>query len=222
MATTKIVRSPDRLNVESGGEIEVDSGGTLTVESGGSLVLDSGHTLTINGSAVSLGTGITAGSMTTVSEAGAIVRESTITLSSDTVAMTDATTNGCHGSLLIGTFPVGGVSVLGCRGTFSSIEAGAGGVGDAASLVISVGSATVGTDNATLTTTEANILPSTAATLSSGKNTTVDAATTAGCFLNGASSAAKIYLNFAVPDADSSGNDTITVSGTVKLQWLGL
>lgn len=37
--------------------------------------------------------------------------------------------------------------------------------------------------------------------------------------LDGLSSAVDVYLNFGVADADSSGNATVTVSGTIYLVW---
>ncbi len=156
----------------------------------------------------------------TVTENVGAINRSTIPLSSVSVTMTDATTSGCHGSYQAYTFPAGLILVLGVV-TDLTLLAGAGGIADGAALVASVGSATVGTNNATLTTTEADMVPSTACTLSSGAGT-FKGESTAVCFIDGTGTAGKVYVNLAVPDADSSASDTITVSGSIVVSWVAL
>jgi hypothetical protein len=87
-----------------------------------------------------------------------------------------------------------------------------------AAVVGSIGSTTVGTDNATLTTTEANIMPSTVSTLTAGAGA-CDGESTAAVVLDGTATAAKAWLNFAIPDAGATGNDALTVTGTVTIVW---
>lgn len=43
-----------------------------------------------------------------------------------------------------------------------------------------------------------------------------------GLVVNGISSAADIYLNFGVADGDSSANSTVTVTGTIIIDWMTL
>lgn len=142
----------------------------------------------------------------------------TLTLSGLAVTMTDAGAAGCHGSAPLLTFPEGNIVILGAV-TDLAIVAGAGGIGDTAAVVGAIGSTATATDNATLTSTEANIVPSTAGTLTDGAGN-VDGQSTAPVTLDGTASAAVARLNLAVPDADSSASDTLTVTGTVTITWL--
>lgn len=147
------------------------------------------------------------------------VKTSTLTLSELSVAMTDAGAAGCHGSHKLLTLPAGNIVFLGATCDLA-ITAGAGGISDTAAVVAGVGTVTVGTDNATLTLTEQNLVPSTAATLTDGVGSAKGKSVTAGiAVFDGTSTATEAWLNFAVPDSDSTGDDTLTVSGTVTLLW---
>ena len=139
-----------------------------------------------------------------------------LTLDDYSVTMTDATTAGSHGKIKIYDFPEGTVQILGA--TLGVAIARVGTALTATSAVVTaLGSATVGTNDATLTTTEANIVPSTAATLTDGAGSAAGAST-AALTLTGAPASA--YLNFATPDAGSTGNDALLVNGTVTLTYV--
>jgi hypothetical protein len=154
------------------------------------------------------------------SSAGAI--KTVMTLDSVVIDMTDATTAGSHGSLKLYDFPECNLLFLG--GTCDLvITAGEGGITDTAAVVGSVGTVTVGTDNATLTTTEADLIPSTASPLTAGAGVTKGKTLTAGVVVfDGTGTAKDAFLNFAVPDADSTADDTLIVSGTITLVWSNL
>jgi hypothetical protein len=154
------------------------------------------------------------------SSAGAI--KTVMTLDSVVITMTDATTAGSHGSLKLYDFPECNLLFLG--GTCDLvITAGEGGITDTAAVVGSVGTVTVGTDNATLTTTEADLIPSTASPLTDGAGETKGKTVTAGVVVfDGTGTAKDAWLNYAVPDADSTANDTLIVSGTITLVWANL
>ena len=173
--------------------------------------------IAMQGGGTAVGTG---GTGVTVSQAAPQVVTTTLTVDGLSVTMTDAGAAGSHGTASLFTFPAGNIVILGAI-TDLALVAGAGGIGDTAAVVASVGSAAVGTDNATLTSTEANIVPSTAATLSSGAGT-AKGESTAPVTLDGTSSAAVARLNLAVPDGDSSASDTLAVTGTVKITWINL
>lgn len=166
--------------------------------------------------------GAAASTSVAVSESSAGAIKTVMTLSNVSIAMTDATTAGSHGSLKLYDFPQCNLLFLG--GTCDLvITAGAGGITDTAAVVGSIGTTTVGTDNATLTTTEADLIPSTASTLTAGVGATKGKTVTAGVVVfDGTATAKDAYLNFAVPDADSTANDTLTVSGTITLVWSNL
>lgn len=146
-----------------------------------------------------------------------ILRKTVFTLTAHSVTMTDAGAAGCHGNVQLCDFPVGLVHILGATMSLAT-TAGSGGITDTAAVVQSVGTAAVGTGDATLTTTEADIIPSTAGTLSGGVGAPVGVSTTPAVF-DGHSTAKKAYLNFAVPDAGSSASDTLAVTGTVTVFW---
>jgi hypothetical protein len=159
----------------------------------------------------------TAGTSTAASEAVVFKKSTVLTITALSVTMTDAGAAGSHGSAVIYTFPQGLIVVESCV-TDLAITAGAGGLTDTSAIVGAVGSAATGTDNATLTTTEANIVPSTTATLTDGVGA-MDGESTAVAYLDGTASAAVARLNFATPDAGSTANDTLEVTGTVTINW---
>jgi hypothetical protein len=177
----------------------------------------------LNGVATSLdGPGAAAGTGVTAREYAldprGVFHQTVLTVSGLAVAMTDAGAAGCHGTQKVYDFPAGLIGVLGCV-TDLTFTAGSGGIADTAAVVGAIGSATVGTNNDTLTSTEADILPSTAATLTGGVGA-CDGENTAVAVLNGTATAIDANLNIAVPDAGSSASDTITVSGSVTFTWM--
>jgi hypothetical protein len=136
------------------------------------------------------------------------------------ITMTDAGAAGCHGAVQLYDFPACVVSFLGASSDLQ-ITAGAGGITDTAAVVGAVGTATVGTGDATLTTTEADIIPSTAATLTGGVGDCDGQSTTALlATFDGTATAKDAFLNFAVPDAGSTANDTLSVTGSVTVVWI--
>ncbi len=179
-----------------------------------------GGTLAVTGAVTTgYGNGAKNGAAVSVVEQGnGVVHKTILTLTALSISMTDATTAGCHGSHKLYDFPAGNIAILGATCNLTT-AAGVGGISDTAALVGSVG-----TGDATLTSTEANIIPSTSGTLSGG-NGTLKGASTAGATLDGTTTtgaAIDAYLNIAVPDAGSTGNDTLTVSGTITISWINL
>lgn len=153
-----------------------------------------------------------------VAESSMGINKTVITLAAVSIATTDNTTNGANGNKELYDFPAGNILVLG--GITNLTTLGAGGVTATAALVGAVGTVVAAAD-ATLTSTEANIIPSTAGTLV-GSVGVLKGKSTAPVTLDGTSSAIKAYLNVAIPDAGTSANGTVTVSGTVTLFWMNL
>lgn len=150
------------------------------------------------------------------------VFKQTLTLTNTVITMTDAGAAGSHGSLKVMDFPAGNIAFLGAT-TDLAIVAGEGGITDTAAVVGGVGTATVGVDNATLTTTEQDLVPSTAATLTGGAGAFDGQSLTAGiAVFDGTATPIDAWLNFAIPDAGSTANDTLTVNGTITLVWANL
>lgn len=167
--------------------------------------------------------GTVAGTGVTLVENGdGTMHKTVFTLTGLAITMTDAVAAGCHGSQKIYDFPAGNIYILGAT-TDLTTTAGAGGITDTAAVVGAVGTVAAATDNATLTGTEADIVPSTAGTLTAGAGTLLGKSVTAtGAVFDGTGTAKDAILNFAVPDADSTANDTLTVSGTITLAWINL
>lgn len=162
----------------------------------------------------------TAGTGCTATEYGnGVVHQTVLAVSALSVTMTDAGAAGCHGTSNLYSFPAGGVTILGATADLT-LTAGAGGIGDTAAAVWSVGTAAVGTDNAALTTTEADIVSSVASTLVGGTKNAQGAGPATVTFFDGTGTAKIARLNIAVPDAGSSASDTFTVAGTVNVSWL--
>lgn len=126
----------------------------------------------------------------------------------------DGTTSGGGGSLLY-TFPVGMVLPVGGSSNLTIAASGD------KSFLASIGSAAADTGG-TLTSTEITFLPSTAATTTSGAGTCKMKATVLapvpGVWLDGTSTAAKMYLN-ACLNADATGVEDLLFSGTVVYRW---
>lgn len=142
-----------------------------------------------------------------------------ITLAAESVAFVDATTAGSHGGHQLLTFPEGQILILAAK-TDLAVLAGAGGIADDAAIVAALGTIVVTTANDALTSTEADIIASTAVTLTAGAGNFDAATIAAGIALDGTATAKDVWLNFAVPDADSSADDTLAVTGTIDLFWL--
>jgi fibronectin-binding autotransporter adhesin len=141
---------------------------------------------------------------------------------SGTLTMThNGTVNGASGSALLGTLPAGYTWLMGGEGSLTITRAGtnATGIAQTAACVVAVGTTATGTDNATLLTTEANIIGSTAFTMASGttQSTLIPAGTING--YNGGSAGTPIYLNAAIPAAGVTGNSALAVSGYVSVAY---
>lgn len=91
---------------------------------------------------------------------------------------------------------------------------------------VGVGTVTA-SNNATLATTEQNIIPTTATPQASSSATTCDAVSTGTehAIVDGTTTALDLYLNFLVDDADHDVTSTPTnliVNGTLTVHWLFL
>jgi hypothetical protein len=147
-------------------------------------------------------------------------QEVVLTLTAQSITTTDAGANGAHGSKLIYTMPAGNIAILGATTDLTISRVGTN-LTTAAAVVAALGTTATATDNSTLTTTEANIIPSTVATLTAGAGV-AKGESTAGTTFDGTSVAVPVYLNFAVPDAGSTGNDALLVNGTIKIAYVNL
>lgn len=145
------------------------------------------------------------------------IQTAVLKLTNTPIPTVDATTNGAQGSLKVFTFPAGVITIVGASTDLTIARVGTA-IAAGAAVVGAVGSVTAGVD-ATLTSTEANIVGSTVSTLTAGAGVT-KGVNGSPVTLNGTQTNAAAWLNFAIPDADSSGNDTLTVNGTITINYL--
>ena len=204
-----------QLGETDGTELHTVLGTEVMTLSGGDVVSVAPQT--------SVGVGAKAGgSAVTVVETGdGAIHRTTLTLTSLSVTMTDATTNGCHGTVKLYDFPEGAIQILGGSMNLTTL-AGSGGIADGAALVGGLGTSAIGTNNATLTSTEQDLLSSTAGTLTAGAGTLKKYSSLIATAYDGTATPVDAILNIAVPDADSSASDTVAVSGTIILIWANL
>ncbi len=124
-----------------------------------------------------------------------------------------------HGTgIKIYDFPAGDILILGatCDGVVASVNTDGGG----ATFPLSLGSV-VASDDATLTGTEADIIPST--TVVDGSSSDFHASLAASIlFQRAGGTDLDLYLNAAVTNAVSTGAVTIEVTGTVTISWMNL
>jgi len=138
----------------------------------------------------------------------------TLTFVNTSVPLTDAGASGAGGGIRIYGFQQGNVKIDNLRVNLTTARLGTN-LTTTAALVASLGTVAAAAD-ATLTSTEADIASSTTATLTAGAGTFTKIAT-APVYLDGTGTAKDVYLNFAVPDAGSAGNDSVVVNGTITL-----
>ena len=163
--------------------------------------------------------GVVAGTGVTISnEDVGQVHQTVITLTNLAVTTTDATTDGAYGSQKIYDLPAGAMLTLGAR-TKLTITAAAG-ISASGTVKHALGTVAVSASDA-LTSTLANILPSTNTTLSSSAGTGLGVST-AVCFADGTVTLVDVILNFGIADASTTTNSTLTVSGTITLTWINL
>lgn len=144
----------------------------------------------------------------------------TLTLTNFPVATVDTGGTSGNGSAPLYTFPRGSIQLLGAVENLTLVAAA--GITATAALLTGIGSVAAAAD-ATLTGTEVDFVPSFASTLTGSAGVAKGLGVTGKFFDNTTTTNATqlaARLNFAIPDAGSSANSTITVSGTVTLTWI--
>lgn len=138
-----------------------------------------------------------------------------------TLTTTANGTNGSTASGLLFTAPPGVVWLHPGGGSLALSRAGtnATSITTAAAAVVALGTSQPGTDNATLTSTEANVIPSTAFTFSSGATSNTLTPTTSN-IVDGGTAGTSVYLNVAIPAANATGTSAVSVSGYVAVSYV--
>lgn len=222
------------------GALAAASVASATIDRAGAIAIGgtNGTTVTIgrSGQAVSLPGAVTAtGALRTGANNGAAngtgvvateygdgtIHQTILTLTAHSVTI-DGTAVGFGASKLY-DFPEGAICILGAVANLA-ITAGAGGIANDFDGDFAIG--TAGTADGDFGDAgEANIIASTAtpqaaAGVSSAKGQST--ATECPLYLDGTTTAADLYLNFLVDDADIDSNDTLACTGTVTITWIKL
>lgn len=159
-------------------------------------------------------------SKVTASEENALERGLLFTFNSYSLPMIDSGANGGHASKLFYTFPKGLFKLFGISVNLAIV--GGAGIAADASLVGAIGSTATATGNATLETTEVYFVPSTACTLtaSAGTFSAINTQASAIALVDSRSSSVPMYLNFAVDATGATADTTLTLTGTIHLNYI--
>ena len=197
------------------------SGDNLTIAPKGTLTFNPGGA-THGGT----GAGAVAGTGATVAEGGNETLHATvITFTNTPVVLADEAGVVAYGGLKVYDFPEGAIYMLGAildvDLTKSSAGVNANWDGD-----IGVGVVTA-SNNATLSSTEQNIIPTTSTPQAVAGATTGNAQSTSAENIvhDGTSTAKDVYVNILVDDTDHNVAGTacnIILNGTLKLYWINL
>lgn len=172
----------------------------------------------------SVGVGAVAGTGAVAVENGnGAVHKTTITFTNTPVTLADNAGTVAYGSQKVYDFPDGNIFILGAVAdldlTKSSAGVNADWDGD-----IGVGTAAADNTNS-LSSTEQNIIPTTATPQAVAGATTGNCRSTAAVVADGTGTAADAFLNILVDDADHDVTGTacnIIVNGTLTLVWANL
>lgn len=151
------------------------------------------------------------------------MRRVELTFTNVVATWTDNGATGAGGGIKVYDFPEGLINIYGCALNITALTAGTAALATGSTLgLFSVGTVGTTTANFTLTSTEANIIASTAlGTLTAYAITAaVSAVNTSVVVLDGTATAVDLYVNFGGSDAtESTANSTITFTGTMVLVY---
>lgn len=148
-----------------------------------------------------------------------------ITFTSLPISMTDEAGVVAYGGSKIYDMPIGNIKIIGATADLTVTKSGAG-INADFDGDFGVGTVTA-SNNATLSSTEQNIIPTTATPQAVSSATTAKGINAADIApLDGTSTAIDIYLNFLIDDADQditgNGASSLLVSGTIIITWINL
>lgn len=171
----------------------------------------------------------------TVTELGdGAVHKTIITLDDVAIPVVDGTTpatDGAWGKMLLYTFPVGHIKILGGHQVFpvGGLVASSAGSGLTATADFEIGVGSVGASNLNAfdlnNGTEEDIVPHSTVALTASANTDIEsAAQGTDAVYDGSTTATKAYLNMRTSADGDSGTaaSTLTCSGTVTIVWTNL
>lgn len=169
-----------------------------------------------NGAAA--GTGVTA-----VESGSGITNRTVLTFVNTPVPLADAAGVVAYGGLKVYDFPAGAIMVMGAVADLDITKSSAG-VNADFDGDIGVGTVTA-SNNATLASTEQNVIPTTATPQAVAGVTTGNGASTTSPTLDGTTTPVDLYVNLLVDDADHDVTTTpcnLILNGTLTVTWTNL
>lgn len=154
-------------------------------------------------------------------EIGNTIKRTTFNFTNVTFALTDVAGVVAYSGKKIYDFPEGNIVVLGAVADIALTKSSTG-VNATWNGDFSVGTVTA-SNNSTLTSTEANIIPSTATPAGVAGVSSARGKHTAVAVVDGTGTAVDLYLNFLVDDADQDVTTTacnLICNGTITLTWM--
>lgn len=171
-----------------------------------------------------LGSVNTSTTTTTVKEESGHILRSVIYLGNENITITRTGTTNVYGGLKLYTLGEGIHNILGVSASLTVTRGETTNMSATAPLVVSLGTVTAAND-ATLTSTEANLIASTSCTLVAGTKAITATLATAAIF-DGSSTATPVFLNVAGDNTGSqcvaTGNSSVNVSGTIVITYVAL
>lgn len=147
------------------------------------------------------------------------INRTRITLTDVAVTMTDEAGVVAYGGVALYTLPASALILLGGIADLAIVESG--GINADFDGDFAVGTTTA-SNNASLASGEANIIPSTATPQAVASATTAQGCGGTPVLSDGTAAAKQVFLNFVVDDADQNGGGTITVNGFIEFAWMNL
>lgn len=162
--------------------------------------------------------------LTVVEQGAGPLRQSVITFDDVAFALTDVAATVAYSGKKVYDFPAGSIKIFGAVADLALTKSAAG-VNNDWDGDFGVGTVTA-SNNATLATTEQDIIPTTATPQAASGATTAKGRNAADIApFDGTSTAVDVYLNFLVDDADQDVTTTPTnliVNGTLTITWANL
>lgn len=191
------------------------------VWSGTAWVAADGGAPTAAGNGAAAGTGVSASERV----AGGVVHQTVLTLTNTPIPLTDNAGVVAYGGLKVYDFPQGAILMLGATANLALTKSAAG-VNDDWDGDFGIGTVTASNNNS-LSSTEQNILPTTATPQAAAGATTAKGQSTAteNAVIDGTATAVDAFLNFLVDDTDHNVGATPTnliANGTITLTWINL
>lgn len=204
-----------KVSLAAGATLEWSANGTRVVDSSGQVLQ------AVPSDSVTVGAAAGTGVASSETAQSSIVRKTVLNFTAVDVPLADEASTVAYGGLKIYDFPIGLICVLGATASLAVTKSSAG-VNADWDGDFAIGSVTA-SNNGTLTSTEATVIPSTATPQAVSGATTAVGVSSGITYLDGHTAAADLFINFLVDDADhdvTGAACNLILNGTVTIFWI--